>query len=79
MQYRARVEILERQASGDAAARPPGAEGDAPPPAPGELIIPLWPVLVLVGTLGALSTALLWRSRRRARISSARYGAGDRP
>jgi hypothetical protein len=64
MQYRAREEILHRQATGDAAARPPGAEGEAPPPAPGELIIPLGPVLVLVAVLGAVSAFLLWRSRR---------------
>jgi hypothetical protein len=72
MQFRAREEILHRQATGDAAARPPGAEGEALPPAPGELIIPLWPVLALVAALGALSAGLLWRSRLRASIAHAR-------
>jgi hypothetical protein len=64
MQYRAREEMLRRGAEGETAPRPAGQEGAAPPPAPGELIIPLWP-LVAVFTLGMLaSAALLHRSRR---------------
>jgi hypothetical protein len=79
MQFRAREEILQRQATGDTAARPPGAEGEAPPPAPGELIIPLWPVLVVVAALGILSACLLWRSRRRAGVSNSRFEPGNPP
>jgi hypothetical protein len=69
MQYQARQEILRRQAAGESAAREPGQEGDAPPPAAGELIIPLWPLAVLFAILLAVSAALLWRSQR---LSAAR-------
>jgi hypothetical protein len=64
MQYRAREEIVRRQAAGESAAREPGREGDAPPPAAGELIIPLWPLAVPLVTLMAVAAALLWRSQR---------------
>lgn len=67
MQYLAREEIVRRQAAGEAA-RLPGEEGDAPPPAAGELIIPIWPLLVPLTVLAAVSATLLWRqARRRAR------------
>jgi hypothetical protein len=66
MQYLARQEIARRHAEGDSAARPPGQEGDAPPPAVGELIIPLWPLMVPLTALLVISAVILWRGRRRA-------------
>jgi hypothetical protein len=64
MQYMAREEIVRRQAAGESAVREPGQEGDAPPPAPGELLVPLWPLALLLAVLFAVSGALLWRSQR---------------
>jgi hypothetical protein len=66
MQFLAREEILERQARGDAGARPPGQEGGAAPPAIGELMIPLWPLLGGCVALMLFSTVMLVRSRRPA-------------
>ena len=66
MQFRARQEILERQAAGETAARAPGDEGDAAPPPAGQLLIPLWPLVLVVATLCALAATLLWRTRGRA-------------
>src|SRR5947209_3780978 len=45
MQYYARQEITRRQVEGSGPAHGPGQE--AAPPAPGELIIPLWPLVAL--------------------------------
>jgi hypothetical protein len=64
MQYYARQEIERRQVEGQAVARDPGQEGSAPPPEPGQLVIGLWPLVVLSTTLCAISAAMLWRSRR---------------
>ena len=74
MQYRARQEIVRRQAAGESAAREPGQEGDARPPA--ELIIPIWPLWLLLAALLAVSATLLWRSRRR--IANPRPTRGER-
>jgi hypothetical protein len=65
MQYRAREEILRRNAAGESPARPTGQEGDAPPPAAGDLIIPIWPLVLLLLVACAVSAAQLWRIRRR--------------
>lgn len=64
MQYRAREEILRRQAEGEPAAREAGQEGDAAPPTTAELIIPLWPLMVACVFVLLLSTGMLWRARR---------------
>jgi hypothetical protein len=69
MQYCARQEIERRQVEGTAAARPHGQEGSAPPPAAGELIIPLWPLLVLFSLMLLVSSAMLWRSNRGRRAA----------
>jgi hypothetical protein len=66
MQYRAREEILRRGAAGESPARPAGKEGDAPPPATGDLIIPIWPLVILLLLGSAFSATQLWRSRRGA-------------
>jgi hypothetical protein len=67
LQYRASREVTRRQAAGEVAARLPGQEGDAAPPAAGELLIPLWPLgAVLVVVLG-VSTGMVLRGRRAAR------------
>lgn len=66
MQYMAREEILRRQAEGEPAAREAGQEGEAAPPAVGELIIPIWPLAsVCVAAMG-LSSYMLWKSRSTA-------------
>jgi hypothetical protein len=64
MQYYARQEIARRQVEGQAVAREPGQEGSAPPPEPGQLVIGLWPLVVVSTTLFAISATMLWRSRR---------------
>lgn len=71
MQYYARQEIERRQVEGTNAARPPGQEGSAPPPAAGELIISLWPLLVLFSLLLIVSSAMLWRNKRGPRAGAA--------
>jgi len=64
MQYMAREEMLRRRAEGEPVARETGLEGDAAPPAAGELMIPLWPLgLALLGVIAG-SSAMLWRARR---------------
>jgi hypothetical protein len=78
MQFMARQEIVRRQAAGESAAREPGAEGDAPPPALGELIIPLWPLELLLVALTAISGTMLWRSRRAAAPSGGDFRPGER-
>jgi type VI protein secretion system component VasF len=66
MQYRAREEMLRRQAEGEPAAREVGQEGDATPPTTAELIIPLWPLMAACVLVLLLSTSMLWRARRSA-------------
>ncbi len=69
MQYMAREEMLRRQAAGEPAAREAGQEGEAPPPAVGELIIPIWPLMSLcLGVMG-FACYMLWRSRVEAEPS----------
>ncbi len=70
MQYYARQEIERRQVEGSNAARPQGQEGAAPPPAAGELIIPLWPLLVLFSGMMIVSSAMLWRSKHAPRAGA---------
>lgn len=65
MQYRAREEILRRNAAGESPARATGEEGAEPPPAVGDLIIPIWPLVLLLLLACAVSAARLWRIRRR--------------
>ena len=77
MQYYARQEIERRQVEGTPAVRPQGAEGSAPPPAAGELIIPLWPIgRVVRGRVRYFSPRCLWRGRRH--VSSHPANAADR-
>ena len=64
MQYQAREEMTRRQVVGEPKARERGDEGDAPPPALGELIIPLWPVGAALLAVAAFSAHMLARSRR---------------
>jgi hypothetical protein len=69
MQYMAREEILRRQAEGEPAAREAGQEGEAAPPAVGELIIPIWPLASLCVAGMGLASYMLWKSR----FAAARY------
>jgi hypothetical protein len=78
MQFMAREEIVRRQAAGESSARAAGEEGDARPPTPGELIIPLWPLVLLLAALVAFSATMLWRSRRRVVHSAGGPGPGER-
>lgn len=64
MQYYARETITRRQVEGTSEAREPGQEGSAAPPAAGELIIPLWPLLIVFTAVFASSATILWRTRR---------------
>jgi hypothetical protein len=64
MQYQAAQEIARRQVMGEAKARPQGLEGEAPPPATGELIIPLWPLVVVFTLVLAGAATMLWREAR---------------
>jgi hypothetical protein len=66
MQFQARREVTRRQMAGERVARAPGSEGEAPPPALGELIIPLWPLALAAASFTAVSAAMFWRDRRRA-------------
>jgi len=79
MQYLAREEIVRRQATGERAAREPGDEGEAPPPAVGELMIPIWPLGLLLAALFAVSAMLLWKSRRRRAIAAGHSGRAEPP
>ena len=64
LQYQARQEIARRQVEGTGARREPGQEGNAPPPAPGELLIPLWPLIVGSSSLFFLAVVMLYRDRK---------------
>lgn len=64
LQYHASQEVARRRVEGEAAARQPGREGDLPPPAPNELLVPLWPIgAILVLVLG-VSAGMYLRPRR---------------
>lgn len=79
MQYQAHEEMTRRRVTGEARAREPGKEGDAPPPAVGELIIPLWPLLVvLVGVIG-VSAHMLRRARATVPVGPGARPGGDAP
>jgi hypothetical protein len=77
MQYHARQETLRRHVEGESAVRPAGQEGSVRPPAPGELIIPLAPLLVLFAALCAISAGLLWRARRSLAAAATSNDAGN--
>lgn len=79
MQYLAREEIVRRWAAGERAAREPGDEGAAPPPAAGELMIPIWPLWLLLAALFAVSAILLWQSRRRRAVAAGRSARAEPP
>ena len=64
MQFQAQQEIARRRVEGELRARPAGSEGEAPPPAPGELIIPVWPLAVLAIAIAVISATMFWRGRR---------------
>jgi hypothetical protein len=64
LQYQARQEIARRQVEGSAATRESSAEGSAVPPGPGELIIPLWPLVLLFAVLFAIAAGMLYRAHR---------------
>jgi hypothetical protein len=63
LQYQARQEIARRQVEGTSAPREPGREGSLSPPAPGELLIPLWPLALLFAALFIAAAVLLYRAR----------------
>src|SRR5262245_23050233 len=48
LQYQAHQEAERRRVEGEDRAREPGQEGSSPPPARGELIIPLWPLAIVL-------------------------------
>jgi len=64
LQYQARQEIARRRVEGTPAARDPGQEGSAAPPAAGELIIPLWPLVDVFVAGFVIAATFLYRSRR---------------
>ena len=64
MQFQAQQEIARRQVAGEAKARGAGQEGDAPPPAAGELIIPIWPLVLAAAAVAVFSAAMYFRGTR---------------
>jgi hypothetical protein len=74
MQFQAQQEIVRRRAAGEPRARPAGSEGDAPPPAHGELIIPIWPLAVFALAVGVTSAVMFWRAQVLASRPSGRGG-----
>jgi hypothetical protein len=79
LQYQARQEITRRQVEGSGAMREPGEEGSAAPPGPGELIIPLWPLVLLFAVLFALAAGMLYRARRSMAGSIREANPGAKP
>jgi hypothetical protein len=79
MQYQAREEMTRRQLTGEPRARDPGDEGEAPPPAPGDLIIPLWPLELALVVVGGLAGRMLWQSRVSSRVESDAVDRGAPP
>jgi hypothetical protein len=66
LQFRAGEEMARRGFEGEAPARPPGQEGEAPPPQAGTPIVTLWPIAVALALLLAVSGGMFWRTRRAA-------------
>lgn len=66
LQFRATQEATRRKVEGTPVAREPGEEGDAAPPAPGELIVKLWPISLALAALLIGSSTMFWRSQRAA-------------
>jgi len=79
LQYQGRQEIARRQVEGSAATREPGAEGNAAPPGPGELIVPLWPLVLLFAVLFAFSAGMLYRTHRAISGSIEEPDSGGNP
>jgi hypothetical protein len=79
LQYQARQEIARRQVEGASAMREPGEEGSAAPPVPGELIIPLWPLMLLFAVLFAIAAGMLYRARRAMVGSITEANPGAKP
>jgi hypothetical protein len=79
LQYQARQEIARRQVEGTAATRESGAEGSAAPPAPGELIIRLGPLVLLFAVLFAIAAGMLYRARRAIARSIEEENPGGKP
>ena len=77
MQYYARQEITRRQVEGTPT--PADGPGEVAPPAPGELIIPIWPLVTLLALSSAVSAVLAWRSTRAPNRSGGRGGKGAEP
>ena len=66
LQYRASQEVTRRRVEGEPSARPRGQEGDARPPAAGELLVPLWPIGVALALVLCIAAIMFVRGRRRA-------------
>jgi hypothetical protein len=64
LQYYAGEEITRRRVQGEPAARESGHEGNEPPPAAGELIVSLWPIVALLSGLLLFSAFMYRRDRR---------------
>jgi len=64
LQFRATQEATRRKVEGTPVAREPGEEGDAAPPAAGELIVKLWPISLALAALLIGSSTMYWRSHR---------------
>jgi len=79
MQYQAHQERYRRQVEGEPSAQSEGQEGTVAPPAPGELIIPLWPLLGLFAALLAFTGAMLRRERRAATGPGGTSSSGEPP
>jgi hypothetical protein len=77
MQYYARQEITRRQVEGSADERSKGPT--VAPPASGELIIPLWPLVALFSASFVVSVTLLWRSARATAAPAGRKDRGAEP
>jgi len=63
MQFQGNQEKYRRQLAGESSARETGAEGDAIPPAAGDLIIPIWPVLAALAVVMLVANVMLRRGR----------------
>ncbi len=70
LQYHARQEIARRRVEGEPSRRTTGQEGEAAPPAAGELLITLWPIALVLLALLVLSAAMYRRGRHTAARAS---------